>query len=94
MWLGDGEYRFSSVRDQKRVLGAYNTTASVGGVQTYQWTGDVNQEWAFSARGNNTYRVVIRTAWWRVMSVYGTSDQIGIIDPSSSGHQNWILTKL
>ena len=93
-WLGDGTYRFSSMTDQHRVLSAYNTTASVGGVEISEWTGDQNQGWAFSDQGNNTYRVVIRTAWWRVMSVYGTSDQIGIVDGTGSTSQKWILTKL
>ena len=65
-WQGDGTYRFSSESDNNHVVGAYNTTASVGGVQIYEWSGDVNQEWAFSTQGNNTYRIVPRTAWWRV----------------------------
>jgi hypothetical protein len=81
-WQGDGTYRFSSEGNNNRVLVAYNSTASVGGVQTYTWSGDVNQEWAFSSKGNNTYLIVPRTAWWRVMTVYGTSDNIGIIDLS------------
>ncbi len=93
-WQGDGTYRFSSESDNNRVLGAYNTTASVGGVQTYNWSGDVNQEWAFSSKGNNTYCIVPRTAWWRIMTVYGSSDNISIIDPSASSVQNWILTKV
>jgi endo-1,4-beta-xylanase len=91
-WLRDGTYRFSSQSGTNRVLGAYNTTASTGGVQTYNWSGDVDLEWAFSAQGNNAYRIVPRTAWWRVMSIYGTSS-IGIIDLSDEGLQNWILTK-
>ncbi len=92
-WLKDGTYRFSSESDNNRVLGAYNTTASVGGVQMYNWSGDVNEAWAFSGQGNNTYRIVPRTAWRRVMTVYGASS-IGIIDPSGSASQNWILTKI
>ena len=92
-WQGDGTYRFSSANDNNHVLGAYNTTASVGGVEMYEWSSDVNQEWAFSAQGNNTYRIVPRTAWWRVLTTYGTSDNIGIIDPSGSSSQNWIVTK-
>ncbi len=93
-WQGDGTYRFSSESDNSRVLSAYNTTASVGGVQTYNWSGDVSQEWAFSSKGNNTYRIVPRTAWWRVMTVYGASDNIGIIDFTDTSTQNWILTKV
>jgi hypothetical protein len=94
-WQGDGTYRFSSQsNNNNRVLGAYNTTASVGGVQIYNWSDDVNQEWAFSPQENNTYRVVPRTAWWRVMTVYGSSDSIGIIDLRDTGSQNWILTKV
>jgi len=93
-WLGDGTYRFSSQSNNNHVLGAYNTTTSVGGVQTYNWTGDFNQEWAFSTQGSNTYRIVPRTAWWRVMTVYGTSNTINIIDVIDTGHQNWILTKV
>ena len=93
-WQGDGTYRFSSQSDNNRVLGAYNTTATVGGVQIYNWSGDVNQEWAFSSKGNNIYRIVPRTAWWRLITVYGTSDDIAIIDPSGSAAQNWVLTKV
>jgi endo-1,4-beta-xylanase len=92
-WQGDGTYRFSS-ESNNRVLGAYNTTSAVGGVQIYTWSGDVNQEWAFSAQGNNTYRIVPRTAWWRIMTVYGTSNDIGIIDSSGSAAQYWILNKV
>jgi tetratricopeptide (TPR) repeat protein len=40
-WQGDGTYRFSSEGDKNPVLGAYNTTATVGGVQTYNWSCDV-----------------------------------------------------
>ena len=93
-WLEDGTYRFSSQSDNNRVLGAYNTTASTGGVQTYTWSADGGQEWAFSAQGNNTFRIVPRTAWWRVMTVYGSSDNIGIVDLSGTASQNWILTKV
>jgi endo-1,4-beta-xylanase len=93
-WLNDGTYRFSSQSNNSRVLGAYNTTASVGGVQTYDWSGDVSQEWAFSAKGNSTFLIVPRNPWWRVMTIYGTSDNISIIDPSGTDSQNWILTKV
>ena len=92
-WLGNGTYRFSSQSINNCVLGAYNTTALVGGVHTYHWSDEVNQEWAFSAQGNSTFRIVPRTAWWRVMTVYGISN-IGIIDLSDTTLQNWILTKL
>ena len=85
---------FHLQNDNNHVLGAYNTTASVGGVEMYEWSGDVNQEWAFSAQENNTYRIVPRTAWWRVLTTYGTSDNIGIVDQSGSTSQNWILTKI
>ena len=93
-WQGDGTYRFSSQTNNDRVLGAYNTTATVGGVQTYTWSDDVNQEWAFSAQANNTYRIVPRTAWWRLMTIYGASNNISIIDFTGSAAQNWILTKV
>ena len=33
-WQGDGTYRFSSESNNNRVLGAYNTTATVDVVQT------------------------------------------------------------
>jgi hypothetical protein len=92
-WLRDGTYRFSSQSNENRVLGAYNTTGSVGGVRTYDWSGVFNQAWAFSAQGNNTFRIVPRTAWWRVMTVYGTSN-IRIIDLSDTNPQNWILSKV
>jgi len=93
-WQGDGTYRFSSLINKKRVLGAYNTTATVGGVDVVQWSNDVNQEWAFSSTGNNTYRIVPRTAWWRTMTVYGTDDQIGIVDSRTVPLHDWILTKV
>jgi hypothetical protein len=93
-WQGDGTYRLSSESDNNRVLGACNKTATVGVVQTYNWSGDVNQEWAFSAQGNNTYRVVPRAAWRRVTTVYGTSDDIRIIDANWTPSQNWILTQI
>jgi hypothetical protein len=76
------------------ITGAYNTTATVGGVQTYNWSDDVNQEWVFSSKGNNTYLIVPRIAWWRVMTVHSTSDNIGTIDLSDTSPQNWILTKV
>jgi endo-1,4-beta-xylanase len=90
-WLGDGTYRLSPMSNNNRALGAYNTTATVGGVQMYDWSGDVTQEWVFSSQGQNTFRVGPRTAWLRVIAVYGTVN-ISIIDYSSSGGQNWILT--
>jgi hypothetical protein len=92
-WLGDGTYRFSLQSSKNRVLGAYDTKASVGQVQTYNWLDDVNQGWAFSAKGNNIFRIVPRTAWWRVMTVNGTSN-IGIVDYFTSRSQHWILTKV
>jgi hypothetical protein len=85
---------FSSQSINNCVLGAYNTISVVGGVQTYNWSGNVNQEWAFSAQGNNTYRIVPRTAWWRMMTIYDTSYNIGINDRSASSAQNWIFTKV
>ena len=48
------------------------------------WWNGSNQEWAFSLQGNNTYAVVPRTAWWRVLTVYNTSNDIGIVDPGST----------
>jgi hypothetical protein len=90
-WLGDGTYRLSPVSVSNRALSGYNTTATVGGVQAVDWSGDVSQEWVFTSTGNSTFRVGPRTAWSRVMTIYGTTD-IGIVDYSSSGNQNWILT--
>jgi hypothetical protein len=93
-WLSDGTYRFSSQSNNSRVLGAHNATASVGGVQMYTWSSDDSQEWAFSAKGNNTFRIVPRNAWWRVMTIYGTSNDIDIVDLTEADSQNWILTKV
>ena len=93
-WLRDGTYRFSSVSNNNRVLGAFNTTTSIGGVQIYNWSNDLNQGWAFAAQENNTFRIVIRTAWWRIMTTYGASDNIGIVDPTGDNSQYWILTKI
>ena len=92
-WLGDGTYRLSPVSTSNRALNAYNATSTLGTVQTSNWSGDTNQEWVFVQQGNNLFRVGPRTAWWRVMSVYGVTN-IGILDYSSSGNQNWILTKV
>jgi hypothetical protein len=80
--------RFSPESATQLALDAFNTTAPVGVVQTNDWSGDVNQEWAFSPQGNNKFRIVPRTAWWRTMTVYKTS-YIGIIDHTS--RQDWIL---
>jgi endo-1,4-beta-xylanase len=62
-WLGDGTYVFSTEIHNNGVLGAYNATATIGGVQMFNWTSDVNQKWAFSPQGNNKFRIVPRTAW-------------------------------
>jgi endo-1,4-beta-xylanase len=93
-WIGGGTYRFSSYTDINRVLSAYNATASVGGVQSSHWSGDFNQEWNFSPGVNNTMRVVVRTAWWRTMTVHGTSNSIVIIDRNETSPENWIVTKV
>jgi len=90
-WLGDGTYRISSFVDNNRVLSSSNTTASVGNVEMNTWTDVIDQEWAFSSQGNSTFRLVPRTAWWRVMTVYGSSDSIGIVDLITPSAQNWIL---
>jgi len=90
-WLGDGTYRLSPVNANNRALSGYNTTAAVGDVQTSEWSGNFSQEWVFARKENNVFRVGPRTAWSRVMTVYGTTN-IGIVDYSSSGNQNWILT--
>ena len=73
-------------------LSSSNTTASVGNVEMNNWTDIIDQEWAFSSQGNSTFRLVPRTAWWRVMTVYGSSDSIGIVDLITPSAQNWILT--
>ena len=64
--VNDGIHRLSSHSNNHRVLEAYNITATIGDVQIDNWSHDVNQEWAFSSKENNTYRIVPRTAWWRV----------------------------
>ena len=93
-WQRDGTYRFSSQSNNTHVLGASHPATSIGVVQIYNWTGDVNQEWAFSPQENNTYRIVPRPGWWRVMTIYGSSDNIGIINLNQTNFQNWILTKV
>jgi endo-1,4-beta-xylanase len=92
-WLADGTYRLSPVSVNNSALAAYNTTATVGEVQTSEWSGSFSEEWVFSLEGDKTFRVGPRDAWIRVLSVYGTTN-IGIVDYSSSGNQNWILTKV
>lgn len=71
-WLGDGTYRFSSQDAINTALAAYNTTASVGGVQIYSWSGDDNQEWVLSSQGNSLFRVGPRLAWSRVLTIDNT----------------------
>ncbi len=93
-WIGGGTYRFSSCTDNNRVLSAYNATASVGGVQSSHWSRDFNQEWNFAPGINNTMRVVVRTAWYRVMTVHGTSNSIVIVDRNATSPENWIVTKV
>lgn len=69
----DRTYRFSSPSNNNRVLTAYNTTTTaIGHVQINNWTNGFNQEWTFYLQNNNTYRIVPRATWWRVMIVYGT----------------------
>ncbi|CAF1074665.1 unnamed protein product [Adineta steineri] len=92
-WLGDGTYRFSLQSTQNFVLGTYNVSASLGHVQTYNWLDNANQRWAFSAKGNDIFRIVPQTAWWKVMTTNGTSN-IGIVDYFTSKSQHWILTKV
>ncbi|CAF1273828.1 unnamed protein product [Adineta ricciae] len=92
-WLGDGTYRFLSLNAQNHVLSARNTTATIGEVQTSIWSDDIEQGWAFSAQGPHLFRIVPRTAWWRVMTVYDTSS-IGIINFDRMNEQNWILTQV
>jgi hypothetical protein len=92
-WLEDGTYRLSPLSNTSRALYIYNATATVGEVQMSNWSNNVGQEWVFTAQGNNTFRVGPRNAWSRVMTVYETTT-IAVIDYSSSGEQNWILTSV
>ena len=89
-WLGDGTYRFSPLNANHTALNTYNAKAPVGGVETNNWTGDFNQEWALSSQGNSTFRIAPRTAWWRVLSVYETSN-IAIVNYTSSDLPYWII---
>jgi endo-1,4-beta-xylanase len=93
IWLADGTYRLSPMSASNRALSIYNSTATVGEVQMSNWSENVTQEWVFTSEGNNTYRVGPRNAWSRVMTVYETT-KIAVIDYSSSGNQNWILTSV
>jgi len=79
------------MNDNNRALYINNATATVGEVQTSNWSDNVNQEWVFTSQGNNTFRVGPRNAWSRVMTVYETTN-IAVVDYSSSAAQNWILT--
>ena len=90
-WLGDGTYRFSPQSAKHTGLNTYNAKAPVGEVDTNNWTGDFNQEWALSPRENNTFRIAPRTAWWRVLAVFETSN-IAIVNYTSSDLQYWIIT--
>ncbi|UJR18881.1 hypothetical protein I4U23_022009 [Adineta vaga] len=90
-WLGDGTYRLSPQNIANYALNAYNATASIGTVQINNWTGDFNQEWSITVQGNNTYGIAPRNAWWRIFTVYETSN-IGIVNRIYGGLQNWILT--
>jgi hypothetical protein len=93
-WQGDGTYRFSSLIDNNRVLAAYNTTATVGGVEMVTWSNNFNQEWAFSSQGNNTYRIAPRMTWWHAITVYNTSNDIVIADPRNVPLHDWILIEV
>jgi hypothetical protein len=58
-----------------------------------------NGTYRFSLESDNNrvlgaYNTTASTVWWRIMTIYGTSDDIGIIDPSGTVVQNWILTKV
>ena len=75
-WLGDGTYRLSPGSDRSRALTALNATASIGVVRMNNWTNEIDEEWLFVPQQNNLVGVVPRTAWWRVMTTYQTS-QIG-----------------
>jgi hypothetical protein len=92
-WLGDGTYRFLPQSANNSALHGYNTSATVGGVETNSWTGDFNQEWVITSQGNNTYLVGPRPAWWRVLAVDETSNVI-IINYSMQESQQWILTNV
>ena len=92
-WLDDGTYRIESFSDlNNRVLVVYNATKTVDPVQVTSQTNGFDQEWAFSPQGTNLFRVVPRTAWWRVMTVYDQST-IAIVDYIGSESQNWIITR-
>ncbi len=92
-WLGDGTYRLSSQSSRNQALTAFNTTASVGGVQIDTWSGDFDQEWALSNQGSNLFHMGPRKAWWRVMTI-DESSNIDIIDPVKGELQSWILTNI
>ena len=92
-WLGDGTYRLSVGGDRNRALTALNATASIGAVRMNTWTNDITEEWLIVPQQTSLFRLVPRTAWWRVMTVYQSS-KIGIVDVISSDPQNWMITSL
>ncbi|CAF1040930.1 unnamed protein product [Adineta ricciae] len=92
-WLGDGSYRFSLLSNPNLVLAGHNVSASRGYLQTNYWTNYISQRWAFSAKGNSTFRIVPYTAWWKVMTLDDTSD-VSVVSYASGKSQHWILTKV
>ncbi|CAF1340971.1 unnamed protein product [Rotaria sp. Silwood1] len=92
-WLDHGTYRLSPVSTSVHALSTYNTMASIGEVKTNNWLFDVNQEWVFSSYGKNLFRIRPRSAWWRALSVHGTTN-IGIIDFISGDNKRWVVTSI
>ncbi|UJR19657.1 hypothetical protein I4U23_022792 [Adineta vaga] len=92
-WLADGSYRFSLQSNPNLILTGHNITSTRGYVQTNYWTNYSSQRWAFSAKSNNTFRIVPYTAWWKVMALDDTFD-VSIGSYVNGKSQDWILTKV
>ncbi|CAF0937594.1 unnamed protein product [Adineta ricciae] len=82
-WLGDGSYRFSLLSNPNLVLASHNVSTSRGYLQTNY----ISQRWAFSAKGNSTFRIVLYTAWWKVMTLDDTSD-VSVVSYASGKFQH------
>ncbi|CAF1544737.1 unnamed protein product [Adineta ricciae] len=89
-WLGDGTSRLSPQNNANYALDAYTTTASIGGAQTRNWSGDFTQEWFTKTQENSTYFIALRNAWWRIFTVFETS-KIGMVNRIYGDLQCWIL---
>jgi len=91
-WLGDGTYCLSPVDSNTRALYIYNASATIGQVQMSNWSNDFREEWVFTYKNHNIYRIAPRNAWSRIMTIDETTNTVVVIDDKYIDNQTWILT--